>query len=89
VFTGASTRNWASCGEAVTLPAGFRDWQRQLLTDPQTSGGLLVACDPADEAQVLQLFRSQGFASATTIGTVRAGAPGLSIHGDLETLHAV
>ncbi len=42
--TGASHRNWASYGNDVTLPADCPDWQRHLLTDPQTSGGLLVAC---------------------------------------------
>src|SRR5262249_47238068 len=43
--TGASHRNWASYGEAIDLPTGFEDWRCLLLTDPQTSGGLLVACD--------------------------------------------
>ena len=43
--TGASHRNWTSYGEAVSLPPEFEDWRRLLLTDPQTSGGLLVACD--------------------------------------------
>ena len=44
--TGASGRNWASYGAEVALPAEMPDWRRQLLTDPQTSGGLLVACAP-------------------------------------------
>jgi selenide,water dikinase len=30
----------------MTLPADFPEWSRYLLTDPQTSGGLLVACAP-------------------------------------------
>ena len=42
--TGASGRNWASYGAAVALPAEMPDWRRQILTDPQTSGGLLIAC---------------------------------------------
>ena len=44
--TGASHRNWASYGAGVTLPEGMPEWRRHLLTDPQTSGGLLVACAP-------------------------------------------
>src|ERR1051325_7627582 len=46
VATGASDRNWKSYGREVELPAGFADWQQKLITDPQTSGGLLVACAP-------------------------------------------
>src|SRR5262249_3065486 len=42
--TGASHRNWASYKDSIVLPNGAADWQRHLLTDPQTSGGLLVAC---------------------------------------------
>src|SRR5215471_16564393 len=50
--TGASTRNWASYGDGVRLGPDFPDWQRKLFTDPQTSGGLLVACD-ATEAEAI------------------------------------
>ncbi len=89
ISTGASARNWAGYGHEVTLPGKIHDWQRQLLTDPQTSGGLLVACDPADEASVLQIFRSHGFHAAATIGTVTEGIPGMTLEGNLEQLHAV
>ncbi|RDW11672.1 selenide, water dikinase SelD, partial [Paracoccus thiocyanatus] len=51
--TGASTRNWAAYGAEVELPKGLADWQRALLTDPQTSGGLLVACAPGAADAVL------------------------------------
>src|SRR5579862_892265 len=44
--TGASGRNWESYGAAVALPAASPLWRRHILTDPQTSGGLLVACAP-------------------------------------------
>ena len=44
--TGASHRNWASYGASVALPADLPEWRRHLLTDPQTSGGLLIACAP-------------------------------------------
>src|SRR5580704_10962399 len=45
-ITGASVRNWASYGDSIVLPADLPDWRRHLLTDPQTSGGLLIACAP-------------------------------------------
>jgi selenide,water dikinase len=75
IVTGASDRNWASCKDAVTLPAGAPDWHRKLLTDPQTSGGLLVACEAAAASEVLALFRREGFAHVAEIGRLVAGAP--------------
>ena len=78
VFTGASTRNWAGYGSEVQLAAGMEDWQKQLLADPQTSGGLLVACAPESEAEVLAIFQRQGFSEARRIGHFTAGA-GVSV----------
>jgi selenide,water dikinase len=77
--TGASARNWASYGAEVRLPAGAPDWKRQLLTDPQTSGGLLVACDPSAVPAVLDVFRQQGFSQAQAIGGLAEGAPAVSV----------
>jgi selenide,water dikinase len=77
--TGASDRNWASYGAQVNLPAGAPDWHRKLLTDPQTSGGLLVACDPVTAPRVLEIFRQQGFSQACAIGTLGAGSPGIVV----------
>ncbi|MBP8137801.1 MAG: selenide, water dikinase SelD [Alicycliphilus sp.] len=71
MVTGASGRNWAAYGHDVALPAGFGDSQRALLTDPQTSGGLLVACDAASVDEVLATFRHSGFAQAAVVGEVR------------------
>ena len=70
--TGASVRNWASYGEQGDI-GGHGDAQRDLLTDPQTSGGLLVSCAPEAAEQVLALFRAQGFARAAVIGEMRTG----------------
>lgn len=76
--TGASTRNWASYGAAVHLFDGCSDWQRALLTDPQTSGGLLVSCTPDAAPSVLALFAAHGF-SAARIGHVSTGAAAVSV----------
>jgi selenide,water dikinase len=73
--TGASERNWKSYGREVQLPAGFADWQRKLITDPQTSGGLLVACAAGAVAEVLKAFGGE----AKEIGRLVAGAPTLRI----------
>jgi selenide,water dikinase len=71
--TGASGRNWASYGSEVSLPAGFSDVDTALLSDPQTSGGLLVSCSAASAAEVLAIFHTQGFSEAAVIGEVAAG----------------
>jgi selenide,water dikinase len=68
VYTGASTRNWAGYGKEVRLAPGMEKWQEQLLTDPQTSGGLMVACSPESEKEVLAVFSRQGFPEARRIG---------------------
>jgi selenide,water dikinase len=75
VYTGASTRNWAGYGREVSLGSGIEEWQQRLLTDPQTSGGLLVACAPQIEAEVLALFHTQGFDTAKKIGSFSTGEP--------------
>jgi selenide,water dikinase len=72
--TGASHRNWASYAEAVSLPTGFEDWRRLLLTDPQTSGGLLVACDAQAAPAILTRIR-EGDPHAAIIGSVEVGNP--------------
>jgi len=77
VFTGASTRNWSGYGKEVQLK-DLKDWEKHLLTDPQTSGGLLVACSAESEAKVLEVFRRHGFDAARTIGAFEPGA-GLSV----------
>jgi selenide,water dikinase len=79
VATGASERNWKGYGQDVALPAGFPDWKRNLITDPQTSGGLLVACSPDAVDEVLAEFSRKGFAEARVIGELGPGAPTLSV----------
>jgi selenide,water dikinase len=73
MVTGASGRNWTGYGQDVQLPAGFARQDQALLTDPQTSGGLLVACSPDSVDQVLATFHTQGFDRAAVIGHVSEG----------------
>ena len=79
IATGASARNWAGYGHEVVCPGGFADWQRNLVTDPQTSGGLLVACAPEAADDVLRIFRSEGFEQAARIGVMTQGDAVLTI----------
>ncbi|MFG6439965.1 selenide, water dikinase SelD [Roseateles sp. LKC17W] len=75
-ITGASGRNWAGYGAEVVLPEGFNTTDRALLTDPQTSGGLLVSCDAGAVDEVLAVFHRHGFAAAAEIGHVTARKAG-------------
>ncbi len=75
IVTGASGRNWAAYGHEVALPEGFSDTERALLTDPQTSGGLLVACAPSSLGEVLSVFEQHGFGAAAVVGRVEAAGP--------------
>ncbi len=77
--TGASGRNWAGYGADVTLD-GLGELERTILTDPQTSGGLLVACAPDAVDQVLGVFASEGFDRAEVIGEIVRGPPRLTVH---------
>jgi selenide, water dikinase len=73
--TGASARNWASYGDEVRLAPELTPLDQALLCDPQTSGGLLVACAPEAVPAALEVFKREGFAQAAVIGEMRAGAP--------------
>lgn len=77
--TGASERNWMSVEPYTALPASMPDWQKKLLTDPQTSGGLLVACAADSAASVLEIFRQQGFSYARDIGRLSAGPSTITV----------
>ncbi len=74
IATGASGRNWTAYGHEVTLPEGAPDWQCKLLTDPQTSGGLLISCAPECTAEVLALLQQDGFSEAAVIGRLQTGS---------------
>jgi selenide,water dikinase len=71
--TGAAARNWASYGQSVRLPPDLAPWQQTLLCDPQTSGGLLVTCAVEAVAEVMMLFRREGFGDAAIIGRMQPG----------------
>ncbi|HUH92202.1 MAG TPA: selenide, water dikinase SelD [Casimicrobiaceae bacterium] len=77
--TGASGRNWASYGRDVELGPNITPAEKALLTDPQTSGGLLVACDPDAVQDVLSVFRAQSFSQAAVIGEMTAGRASVAV----------
>jgi selenide,water dikinase len=77
--TGASGRNWDGYGAEVALDPALPATARDLLADPQTSGGLLVSCAPETADEVLRVFAAAGFDQAAVIGRIEAGAPGLRV----------
>ncbi len=77
--TGSGGRNWASYGEHVTLPDGLEDWRKNILVDPQTSGGLLVACSPEETDKVLKMFAEKGYVGAAVIGEMGDGTPHVTV----------
>jgi len=85
LVTGASGRNWASYGKEVVLGAGIGDIERALLTDPQTSGGLLVACAANSAETVLRIFRSEGFERAAIVGEIVDGPSSVEVVGGALT----
>jgi selenide,water dikinase len=77
--TGAAGRNRAAFSEGVVLPDDLPDWQRNLLYDPQTSGPLLVACDPDVADEVVALFHARGYDATAVIGHCSAGDPVVTV----------
>ena len=71
--TGASARNWSGYGVHIELSPGLPDTARALLTDPQTSGGLLVACSAETVDEVLGIFTHDAFDRAAVIGEITDG----------------
>lgn len=74
IATGASARNWASYGASAEMAPGLADWHRKLVTDPQTSGGLLIACDPGAVTRVQDVVEAAQGSPGTVIGRLEAGA---------------
>jgi selenide,water dikinase len=63
----------------IWLDESISKWQRQLLCDPQTSGGLLVSCTPGCVDSVLAAFWSDGFHQAAVIGSLQAGSAEITV----------
>ena len=77
--TGASGRNWASYGDDVKLPDGISEADLNLLRDPQTSGGLLVACSPESADEVVKMFHEDGHREAVVMGQLTVGEPRVTV----------
>ena len=77
--TGAADRNWESFCDHVSVPDNMLQWQKNLLMDPQTSGGLLVSCSPESADTVLKTFYESGFDHASIVGSLIEGKPKVSV----------
>ena len=72
--TGGGGRNIEQLGQRVSLPEGFDESLRDLLYDPQTSGGLLIAV-PHDGAEMLRTEIAEREGGCWRIGSVHVGPP--------------
>ena len=80
MLTGASGRNWSAYGKEIELAPERNAIDQALLSDPQTSGGLLVACAPGSVDEVLAVFHQHGFADACEVGEITpATADGIKL----------
>jgi len=77
--TGAADRNWDSFGDHMKVFDGAEPWQKNMLMDPQTSGGLLVTCEKGAADAVLDLFHKQGYGYAKIIGELTEGTPQITV----------
>lgn len=77
--TGASRRNWDSYSDGIALPAELPEWRRALLADPQTSGGLLVACKAERAEAIRAMIEAAGYPQASIIGAMATGSPGIEV----------
>ena len=78
-ITGASGRNWAGYSKDIQLSSNVNDVTQALLCDPQTSGGLLVACSDDAVEKVMETFHRHGFAHAAVIGDLQQGSAGVQV----------
>ena len=74
-FPGGTLRNMTDVREDVLFPEGMPDFRRLLLSDAQTSGGLLMAVDPGLLLELLSRLKEVAPASAV-VGEIREGPPG-------------
>lgn len=79
VSTGSNAGNRALCGGRVRFEAGLRKPQEEILFDPQTSGGLVVALPEAEAAGLVEQLRGAGMPWAAVIGSAEAGEPGITV----------
>jgi selenide,water dikinase len=77
--TGASARNWASYGDEVRLAPRLAAAHQALLCDPQTSGGLLIACAAEVVPDALSILERHGCAQPAAIGVMTDGPPIVSV----------
>lgn len=87
IVTGASERNWQGYAQHIHAPEGLSVWQKNLLSDPQTSGGLLIACDPSIEKEMIEALRGGGFLSSQKIGTFVKGSGVQVLSTELSAVH--
>ena len=73
IFTGASSRNWNSYKKYISKNSKVEQIKKIILSDPQTSGGLLLSCKKQNSKKILKILKSRRFKSSTIIGSIKNG----------------
>jgi len=79
VTTGVNTANRSMVGGSIRFPESTSAKDREIVFDPQTSGGLLVTLPDTEAESALKALHAAGVADASRIGTVR----------EFETAHLI
>ena len=83
VTTGTNAFNRRLAADHIRLNGDWPEWQQQILYDPQTSGGLLVAVPSAQGPELIKALQAVPTPAASIIGRVlplEDGGPHLVIH---------
>ena len=63
----------------MTCATAVEDWRRHILTDPQTSGGLLLSCAAEEATTLLRRIAAAGYSGARIIGRAESGSAGITV----------
>lgn len=78
--TGSNLPNRQQVSHTFRFDRNVEPWHEEIVFDPQTSGGLLVAIPGAEAEKAVQRLRNNGIADATIIGNVFEKQPdGISL----------
>jgi selenide,water dikinase len=71
VTTGVNAHNRQMVQDGIRFDGDWPDWHREIVFDPQTSGGLLAAVDAGQADSLVAALHRRGVDGACRIGTVR------------------
>ncbi len=77
--TGSNRENHRMVQEHMEIQASLSKIEKELLFDPQTSGGLLLSVPDSQAEELLTALSAAGVQSAVRVGEVAEGSPGILV----------